>query len=78
MLLVPSKTKAQVVSGSGIADHPHGALVLSGVPIRACPNLDALGVRFDSKLTFEAQDSKLTFEAHVRGIASRVLRLVIS
>ena len=36
---------------------------LSGVSIRASPNLDILGVKFDSKLTFED---------HVRGIVSRV------
>ena len=35
-------------------DSPHGKLVMSGVPIRVCPNLDILGVRFDNKHTFEA------------------------
>ena len=44
-------------------DHPHGYLVLTVVSIRASPNLDILGVKFDSKLTFEG---------HVRGIVSRV------
>ena len=37
--------------------------VLSGVSIRASLNLDILGVKFDSKLTFGD---------HVRGIVSRV------
>ena len=52
---------------------PHGDLVLSGVSICASPNLDILGVKFDSRLTFEG---------HVRGIVSRdsqrigILRLV--
>ena len=32
---------------------PRGDLVLSGVSIRASPNLDILGVKFDRKLTFE-------------------------
>ena len=40
---------------------PDGELVLSGVSIRASHNLDILGVKFDSKLTFED---------HVRGIVS--------
>ena len=42
---------------------PHGDLVLSGVSIRATPNLDIPGMKFDSKLTFKDQ---------VRGIVSRV------
>ena len=32
---------------------PYGDSVLSGVSIPASPNLDILGVKFDSKLTFE-------------------------
>ena len=42
---------------------PHGDLVLSGVSIRASPNLGILGVKFDSRLTFED---------HVLGIVSRI------
>ena len=42
---------------------PHGDLVLSGVSIYDSPNLDILGVKFDSRLTFED---------HVRGIVSSV------
>ena len=42
---------------------PHGDLVLSRVSIRASPNLDILGVKFNSKLTFEDR---------ARGIVSRV------
>ena len=41
----------------------HGDFVLSGFSIRASPNLDNLGVKFDSKLTFED---------YVLGIVSRV------
>ena len=41
----------------------HGEVVLSGVSFRSGPNLDVLGVKFDSKLTFED---------YVRGIVSRV------
>ena len=41
----------------------HGDLVLSLVSICANPNLDILGVKFDSRLTFEDR---------VRGIVSRV------
>ena len=42
---------------------PHGGLVLSWVSICASANLDILGVKFDSRITFED---------HVRGIVSRV------
>ena len=62
-----------MVSRSRIVNPPHGDFVLSGVSIRASPNLDILGVKFDSKLT--SKD-------HVRGIvfcASQrigILRLV--
>ena len=62
-MLNHNKTKAFVVSRSRTVSPPHGDLVLSGVSIRASPNLDILGVKFDSKLTFED---------HVRGIVSRV------
>ena len=41
----------------------HGDLVMSWVSIRARPNLDILGVK---------SDSQLTFEDHVRGIVSSV------
>ena len=63
MILNPNKTKALVVSRSRIVSLPHGDLVLSGVSIRTSPYLDILGVKFDSKLTFED---------HVRSIVSRV------
>ena len=42
---------------------PNGDLVLSAVSIRISPNLIILGVKFDSKLSFED---------HVSGIFSRV------
>ena len=44
-------------------NHPHYDLVLSEVSIQARPNLDILGVKFGSKLSFEVD---------VRGIVSRV------
>ena len=49
MILHPNKTNALAV----IVYLPHGDLVLSEVSIRTSPNLDILGVKFDSKLTFE-------------------------
>ena len=52
MILNPNKTKALVVSRSSTVNLPHGDLFLSGVSIRASPNLDILGVNFNSKLTF--------------------------
>ena len=61
--LLLNKTKALVVCRSMSVSPPHGGLLLSGVSIRASPNLDILGVKFDSKLTFED---------YVRGIVSLV------
>ena len=58
-----NKTKALVVSRSRTVNPPHGDLVLSVVSISASPNLDILGVKLDSRLTFED---------HVRGIISSV------
>ena len=55
MILNPNKTKALVVSGSRNVSPPHVDLVLSGVSIQASPHLDILGVKIDSKLTFEDQ-----------------------
>ena len=59
----PNKTNSLVVSRSRTVNPPHSDLVLSGVSIGASPNLDILGVKFDSRLTFED---------HVRRIVSRV------
>ena len=67
MILKPNKTKALVVCRSRTVNTPPGYLVLSWVSIRASPNLDILGVKFDSKLTFED---------HVRGIVSLVCQRI--
>ena len=61
--LNPNKTKALVVSRSKTVNLPHGDLVLSGISIRATPNLVILAVKFDNKLTFED---------NLHGIVSRV------
>ena len=53
MILNPYKTKALVVSRSQTVSLPHVDLVLYGVCVRAIDNLDILGVKFDSKLTFK-------------------------
>ena len=53
MILNTNKTKALVVSRSRTVSPPHGDLVLSGISIRASPNLDILGVKFDRKFAFE-------------------------
>ena len=63
IILNHNKTKALVVSWSDTVSPNHGDLVLSGVSIRARPNLDILGVKFERKLTFED---------NVRGFVSRV------
>ena len=52
---------AIVISRFRTVNLPYGDLVLSGVPKWASPNLNILGFKFDSKLTFED---------HVRGIVS--------
>ena len=52
MILNPNKTKALVVSKSITVNPPHGDLGLSEVSICASNNLDILGVKFDSRLTF--------------------------
>ena len=63
MILNPNKSKALVVSRSWTVSPPHDDLVLSGVSIQTSPNLDILGVKFDSKRTCEE---------HLRGIVSEV------
>ena len=63
MILNPNKTKAFVVSESRTVNPPHGDLVLSGISIPVNTEFAILGVKFDSKLTFED---------HMRGIVSRV------
>ena len=45
MILNPNKTKFLVVSRSRTVSPSHSDLVLSGVSIRASPNLDILGVK---------------------------------
>ena len=68
MILNHNKTTTFVVSRSRTVNPPHGDLVLTGVSIRVSPNLDILGVKFDSNLTFED---------HVRGIISRVSQTIV-
>ena len=63
MILNPIKTKALVDSRSRTVNPPHGDFVLYGVSICASTNLYILGLKFDSRITFED---------HVRGIVSRV------
>ena len=48
MILNLNKTKAVVVSRSRTVTPPYGDLVISGVSIRATPNLNILGVKSDS------------------------------
>ena len=62
MILNPNKTKALVVSRSRTVNSPHCDLVLSFICFQY-PNLDILGVEFDSRLTFED---------HARGFVPRV------
>ena len=68
MILNPNKTKTLVVSRSRTANPLQGDFVMSGVSISASPNFDILGVKFDSRLTFED---------HVHGIVSRVSQSLV-
>ena len=63
MIQNPNKTNSFVVSNSRTVRPHYGDLVLSGVFICASPNLDILGLKFDSRLTFIY---------HVCGIVSHV------
>ena len=63
MILNPNKTTAAVVDRFRTVNTPHGDLVLSGVTICASPNLDILGMKFDSRLTYKD---------HVRGNVSSI------
>ena len=67
MILNPNKYKVLVFSRFKTMRNPHGDFALSGVSIRANPNLDMLGVKFDSKLPFED---------HVRSIVARVAQII--
>ena len=55
------------VSRSKTLNPPHGDLVLSWVSICVSPNLDIIGVRFDSRLPFEE---------NLLGIVSRVSQII--
>ena len=80
MILNPINTKALVVivSRSMTVSPPHGDFGLSGVSIRASPNLDILGVMFDSKLTFEDYVSGVVSRISQRiGIFRLVKRIVV-
>ena len=76
MLLNPSNIKALVVCTSRIVDGTHCELVLPGVPIRACPNHDILGVWFDNKLQFEAHICSIVFRVFQRIGIVRLMKSV--
>ena len=61
----PNKIKSFVVSRSRTVIPPYVNFVLSGVSIRASPNLDILGLKLDREVTTEDH-------VRVRGIVSRV------
>ena len=61
-MLNPNNTRVLVASRSRNVNPPHGDLVLSVVSICDNSNLNIIGVKFDSSLTFED---------HERGIVSR-------
>ena len=53
MILNQNPTEALVVSWSRTVNLLQVDLVFSGVSIHACPNIDIICMKFDSKLTFE-------------------------
>ena len=73
-----NKTKSLVVSISRTVSPPHGDLVLSGVSIRASPNLDIIGAKFESKLTFEDHEREIVSHVSQRiGILRMVKRIFV-
>ena len=73
LLLNPNKTEALVAGRSRTVSPPDGDPVLYGFSFRASPNLNILGVKFDSKLTYELNVLGIIF-----GVCQRIgiLRLV--
>ena len=65
MKLNPGKTKTLLISRSRTVQPEHSDLVLDGSVLSVSDSLDILGVKFDSKLTFEP---------HVRDVVSSVSR----
>ena len=65
--MIPNTNKTKVIVVRTMSP-PHGDFVLPGVSIRASPNLDILGIKFDSELTVED---------HVRGIVSGVSQRIV-
>ena len=65
MILNPTQTKALVVSWSRTVNPPHVDLFMSLASIDASPILEILGMKFDSKLTFE--DNVREIVSHVSG-----------
>ena len=76
IILNPNKTKALVVSRSRTVSPPQGDLVLSGVSIRASPNLDILGMKFDRKLTFEDHVHGIVFHVSQRIVIFRLVKRI--
>jgi len=62
MLLNPGKTKTMIVSRSRTVNPAFPALYHNGVVVEEVPELEILGVDFDSRMTFEK---------HLRSVASR-------
>ena len=78
MILNPNKTKALVASRSRTVNPPHGDFVLSGVSICDSPNLDILGVKFDSRLTFEGHVRSIVYCVSQRiGVLSLVKGVIV-
>ena len=73
MILNLNKNKYLVISRSKTVNPLHGDLVLSGVSIRESPNLDTLGVKFDSNLIILDHVCSIFSRVFLR---IRILRLV--
>ena len=73
MTLHPHKSRAVIISRSRTVNPLHGDLILSVVSIRASTNLEILGVKFDSKLTFNDHVHGIVFCVSQRIV---ILRLV--
>ena len=71
-----NKTKALVMSRSRTVSPPHGDFFLSEVYIRASPNLNILGVKFDRELTFEDHVRGIVYSVSQRTVILRLMKRI--
>ncbi len=76
MKLNASKSKCLCISRSRTLNPLHGPLLVDGAPLTVCDELDILGVRFDSKLSFERHIRRLVSSASQKlGVVRKAYRI---